>query len=260
MQWGMSTMVELPDLEANAQLCCQLGLDFVEINMNLPMYQPSDLMDAIRLKEMYGVGFSIHLDENFAPADFNPLIADAHLETLRQTLRVAKRIGAPVVNMHMSRGVYFKLPDQVVYLYSRYRDRFMERMHILRDACETEVGPDDIRICVENTDGYLDFQEEAIDFLLESPVFGLTWDVGHSHTAHTDDVPFLTSRMARIGHFHIHDAIGKRCHLVLGTGEIPLRDRIETAEKCKARCVLETKTVAGIGQSVEWLKMRKKCV
>lgn len=254
MRWGMPTMVELPDLESNAQLCRSLDLDFVEINMNLPMYQPENLDAAKELSRKYGVGFTVHLDENFAPADFNMLIADAYLETLCRTIRAAKRIGAPVINMHMSRGVHFKLPDEIVYLYDRYRDRYMARMQVLRSVCEDETRNSDIRICIENTDGYMDFQKKVIDFLLESPVFSLTWDVGHSHTAHLDDVPFLLSHRDRIAHFHIHDALGKRCHLMLGDGEIPLKDHIGLADSLKARCVLETKTVSALKKSAIWLR------
>lgn len=254
MRWGIPTMVELPDLESNAQLCSRLGLDFVEINMNLPMYQPEELGIASILSEKYRIGFTIHLDENFAPADFNPLIADAYAETLCRTLRAAKCIGAPIVNMHMSRGVHFKLPNEIVYLYDRYRERYLDRIRMLREMCEREIGTEDVRICIENTDGYMEFQKEAIDLLLKSPVFALTWDIGHSHTAHLDDVPFLMERSERLHHFHIHDALGNQCHLIPGHGEIDLKNRLLLAQQQDARCVLETKTAAALETSTEWLK------
>jgi len=256
MQWGMPTMVELPDLESNAKVCSRLGLQFVEINMNLPMYQHDALDQAAELSDRYGIGFTIHLDENFAPADFNPLIAEAYLDTLRQTLRAAKRIGAPVINMHMSRGVHFKLPNEIVYLFDRYRQRYMERMRVLRKLCESEIGSGSLRLCIENTDGFMGFQQEAIDFLLESNVFALTWDVGHSHGAGMDDASFIMCRSDRLKHFHIHDALGKRCHLVLGEGEIPLEERIGLASRLGVRCVLETKTVQALECSTNWLRSR----
>ena len=39
MDWGMPTLLEAPDPESAAALCQELGLDFVELNMNLPEYQ-----------------------------------------------------------------------------------------------------------------------------------------------------------------------------------------------------------------------------
>ena len=254
MRWGMPTMIELPDLKANAEVCRRLGLQFVEINMNLPMFQPEALEAAEALSEQYGVEFTIHLDENFAPADFNPLVAEAYMETMRRTLRAAKRIGAEVINMHLGRGVYFSLPDRTVYLFDQYPESYLNRMRLLRELCSEEIGGERLRICVENTDGYLDHQRRALELLLESPVFSLTWDVGHSHTAKLDDVPFLLAHRERLRHFHIHDAGKRRCHLALGEGEMELNRYLELADARKARCVLETKDVSALERSVEWLR------
>ena len=58
----------------------------------------------------------------------------------------------------------------------------------------------------------------------------------------------------RLQHFHIHDCLGKKNHLTLGTGEIDLRQRLSLAEKHRCRCVVETKTIDALRQSVQWLK------
>ena len=39
MDFGMPALIELPALEDCAKLCRELGLQFVELNMNLPQYQ-----------------------------------------------------------------------------------------------------------------------------------------------------------------------------------------------------------------------------
>jgi hypothetical protein len=36
MLFGMPTLIELYGLEETMELCLELGLDFVELNMNLP--------------------------------------------------------------------------------------------------------------------------------------------------------------------------------------------------------------------------------
>lgn len=254
MKWGMPTLVELPDIEANAQLCRRLGLDFVEINMNLPMFQYNKLEETAAKAKDCGVDVTIHLDENFAPADFNPLIADAHMQSLRHTLRSAKRIGVPIINMHLSKGVYFTLPERKIYLFERYCDPFMRRIGMLRDLCEQEIGGADIRVCIENTGGYLDFQKDAINLLLESDVFALTWDIGHWHKGKIDDGPFLLERQEHLKHFHIHDAGAVGDHLALGDGEIDLGGMLSLAENCGARCVVETKNVSSLERSVDWLR------
>lgn len=253
MLWGMPTLVEFGSIEENLCLCRKLGLDFVEVNMNLPMFQP-DMLE--RLPACGDVFYTVHLDENFCAADFNPMISDAWMETMRRTLRAAKRIGAPVVNMHLSRGVYFTLPDRKVFLFERYRDHFLKKMLRLRELCEAEIGDTDIRVCIENTGGYFDFQKEAIELLLESDAFVLTWDLGHWHKGKIDDGAFLLSHRSRLKHFHVHDAGTAGDHLALGDGEIDLGGMLLLAEQCEARCVLETKTAKALGASVRWLRER----
>jgi sugar phosphate isomerase/epimerase len=92
--------------------------------------------------------------------------------------------------------------------------------------------------------------------LLQSPVFALTWDIGHSKATSEKDVPFILEHQNQLLHFHIHD--GKenppKNHLALGDGEIDLRDRLKLAEIRNARCVLETKTVAALEKSVSRLR------
>ena len=119
----MPTLVGLEGAEENSALCARLGLQFVELHMNLPAFQANRLA---ALQDRCGVGFTIHADENLNPVDFNPLVAAAYVETMRQTIRAAKALQAPVVNMHLSRGVYFTLPEGRVYLFERNCRAYLE--------------------------------------------------------------------------------------------------------------------------------------
>ena len=93
--------------------------------------------------------------------------------------------------------------------------------------------------------------------LLESPHFALTWDIGHSKAVHEIDVPFIMEHADRLIHFHIHDGseTPPKNHLALGDGEIDIAERLRLAGSCNARCVLETKTVAALEKSVDYLKL-----
>ena len=112
MDFGMPTLIENKDLEENIALCRELGLQFVELNMNFPMYQIPQLEETAYLKKLArenGIYFTIHLDENLNVCDFNPLVADAYMETVERALRVAVKLGAPLLNMHMNHGVVYAL-------------------------------------------------------------------------------------------------------------------------------------------------------
>lgn len=256
MEFGMPSLIETGTVEECAVLCRELGLDFVELNMNLPQYQ-IDTMDLEHLRSVaqrYGIYYTIHLDENANMADFNPLVAEAYRETVVRTIALAKKLGIPVLNMHMPVGVYFTLPQGKVYLFGEYRQRFCRDMAIFRDACQKAIGDSGIRICVENWHGYTDWQIEALDTLLQSPVFGLTFDVGHNLCKEGLDEPVILDRGMRLHHMHMHDVQNGKDHQPLGTGELDVGKYLSLAEEHHCRVVLETKTISGLRQTVNWLR------
>ena len=258
LRFGMPTLIENRSPTDCAQLCAQLGLSFIELNMNLPDYQLHRMnVDELKaLGQEHALYYTIHLDENFNPCDFNPEIARAYNSTAEGTIAIAARLGAPVVNMHLSRGVYFTLPDERVYLYDRYRDDYLRGMVCFRDTCGPRAADAGVTLCVENSDGYTDFQREALDLLLEHPAFALTYDVGHDHAIGGTDRPIITERSARLRHMHLHDAAGTKNHLALGTGELDIDACLRLADEHDCRVVVETKTIDGLRRSADWLRER----
>lgn len=254
--YGMPTLIETSALEECAVLCAELGLDFIEINMNMPQYQ-LDKIDVNYFKSIadkYSIYYTIHLDENLNISDFNPYVAEAYTRTVADTIGIAKQLSVKAINMHMARGVYFTLPDRKVYLFSEYKEQYLKSIVAFRNMCENAIGDADIKICIENCDGYEDFQKEAIELLLESKVFAITFDVGHNHGIGGTDEEFIMKHKDRLHHIHLHDAEGTKNHLALGTGEMNIEKHINLANEHNCRAVLETKTIDGLKQSVEWLK------
>ena len=273
MQFGMPTLIECRTLEDNLVLCRELGLSFIELNMNFPEYQVQYLeyTDALRaFAEKAGVYFTIHLDEQLNIADFNPLVSSAYMETVRRSIEVAKNLlplrdkyGDPsqplTLNMHMHHGIHITLPDRKVQMYERDFATYIGAWEFFRDHCDAWIGDSDVRIVIENTDGFKEYEKRAIELALMSPKFGLTWDIGHSKGVKEIDVPFICAHEDRLLHMHVHDATEEgRNHLALGDGELDLMERLATAERHNTRCVLETKTVEALRNSVAWLRERGK--
>ena len=270
MQFGMPTLIENHTLEDNAALCEALGLRFIELNMNFPEYQVDRLEqtdELVRIAEQHHLYYTVHLDENLNIADFNPLVTKAYLETVRRTILAAKallplrdRYGDPAqpltLNMHMHHGIYITLPDRKVQMYERNFETYMQSFAVFRSLCEEWIGDSSIMIVVENTDGFRDYEKKMIAYLLENKKFGLTWDIGHSKAIREADVSFLMEHQDKLIHFHIHDGTETppRNHLALGDGEIDLDARLKLAAERNARCVLETKTISALKQSVRWLR------
>lgn len=254
--FGMPTLIETITLEECAKLCAELGLDFIELNMNLPQYQLYEIdVDYFKsIADKYGIYYTIHLDENLNVCDFNPYVADAYIKTVANTIEIAKQLDIKILNMHMAKGVYFTLPDRKVHLFSEYKEQYLKSIVDFMDMCENAISNADIKICIENCDGYEDFQKDAIELLLESDVFALTFDVGHNHGIGGADEDFIMNHSDRLHHVHLHGAQGRKNHLALGTGEMNVEKYINLAKEQNCRVVLETKTIDGLRQSVEWLK------
>lgn len=255
MIYGMPTLIETKSIDECVILCKSLGLDFIELNMNLPDYQ-TDKIDIEKLnyiREHEGIFFTFHLDENLNICDFNKLISDAYVQTTINTIKIAKQISAPIINMHMSKGVYFTLPDRKEFLFNQYSNYYFDGLQRFKEQCEQAIGNDDIKICIENSNGYESFSKRGIELLLESPVFGLTFDTGHNYCMNEIDEPFIIEHIDRLNHMHLHDAIGKKDHLPLGKGEIDIDKKLELAKKCKCRVVLETKIIDGLKETVSKL-------
>lgn len=255
MDFGMPFLLETPDISAAAQLCHELGLQFLELNMSFPtcLAENLDVQELYRLKNQLGIYFTLHLEEDCNPFAFNSSVRRAWQSSIRNSLRLAQAIGAPIVNMHLVKCITITLPGRKEPLAERYAEEYTRAVLELRQLAEEELAGSGTRLTIENTDGFPPYQQRAIEMLLESPVFGLTLDIGHSHAIGDADIPFYQCK-DRLIHMHVHDARGTSNHLALGDGDIDLHQRLAWAKASGARAVLETKTVAALRQSVAWVK------
>jgi len=257
IDFGMPSLVELPTIYECVELCMEIKLQFIEINMNMPQCNIDTIdINSIKRAKSRGIYFTFHLDDNFNFADFNPKVAKAYTDTILSTIEIAKELKCPIINIHMSEGAHFKLPYEKdrVNLFEEYRDLYYESLLSFRMRCENAIKDNDIKICIENLGGFKPFFEKGIETLLESEVFQLTFDIGHDYCANEVDQHFLQRHNKRIKHMHIHDGKSDRCHLVLGTGEIDLKEKLALAYSQNCRCVIETNTVSALRQSVAYLK------
>lgn len=257
IQFGMPTLIELDTLDDNVKLCLELGLDFIELNMNLPQFQVGkiDINKLIEIQRTNNIFFTFHLPEELDIANFNEKISKAYLDTVNEIIEIAKIIKCPIINMHMNLGVYFTMPDYKIYLYEMYFNEFYNSILDFGVQVDELIGKNNIKICVENTGIYnFDFITKAVSELLKRENFALTWDIGHDYSSGNIDTKFIISNISKLKHMHIHDAKGKSNHLPLFSGEINLCDKLKVAKETNSTCVIETKTVAGLKESVIELK------
>ncbi len=252
MDFGMPYLLEMHSIEECCALARELGLQFVELNANFPdcLTETLDPAELYCLSRKYGVYFTLHIEEEFNPFTFNSTVRSAWLKSCRHALNIATALNMPIVNMHFPKGDYITLPDRRVCMYDYYAEDFKVALAEFRTMCEDALTGTSTRIAIENTNGWRQYEQRAIEHLLASPVFGLTLDIGHSHGIGDADEPFFREHDTHLIHMHGHDGAGKKNHLALGDGEIDLKARFAWAKRRNARVVLETKTIEALRKSV----------
>ncbi len=252
---GMPTLFGMKNLEESARLCNELNIRFIEIHMTFPWFQPEkiNIDHMLHLMESYDIYYTLHMD-NINPCHFNDRLAQVYTETAINTIEVAKKLNAPIINMHLPNSGYISLPDNRVYLFELYKDEYIAKIKSFKDACIEAVGDSNVKISIENTTGYKDFEKEALEILLESPVFCLCFDTGHAENSKSDCEEYIIGyRSEKLAHFHLHDTTEGRPHLILGDGDIDYAKYYKLAKSYASRIVVEVKTVDGLKRSIEAL-------
>lgn len=260
MKFGLPNLVECSSLRECAILAEELSLGFIEINMSFPEYTPArfDVSEALRLKEEFGLFYTLHVDEALNPFDFNKAVSECYFNVMRDTLRVAKAIGAKILNLHLQKGIYVTLPEKVILLTDVYREEYLSLVKSFIDMCESELCGTDIKIAIENVDSnpFTSSQIEALSLFLKSDFFGLTLDTGHEYKLKYSDSHIYEKYPEKIIHMHLHDCDSSGPHIPLGTGEVNINEKLAALKG--DTCLIEVKTVAGLIESVKYLKDKEK--
>jgi len=154
MHFGMPTLIETKSIEDCAALCSELELNFIELNMCFPQYQKLNVPLLKNIAKQYNIYYTIHLDEKLSPCDFNGRVSDAYIATTLDAITAAKQLNIPILNMHLQEGVLVTLPEKKVHLFEAYEEHYLQKLSNFRDKCEEAIGAAEIKICIENTNGY----------------------------------------------------------------------------------------------------------
>lgn len=256
LRFGLPYLLETKTIEEAVRYAAQYGLDYVELNTNFPQCL-IDRMDAEALKrlaEKYGVFYTLHLDDHLNFLDFNPLLREASFRTIKDSIEFARSAGIEVLNLHFPRGNVVTLPSGVHSIFEQFGEEFRGYLREFAERCTELIDDRRVTLCIENTAGWLPYEQEAIEFLLDYPVFALTLDTGHDHLTGNKDLAFIRKHADRLKHMHLHDSQEGADHRALGTGEIPIHDRLDLALQAEATVTVEVKTLDSLIDSIDWLR------
>lgn len=257
MIFGMPSLIEFRTVEEHARFCAEYDLVFFELNLALPWFQ-SDKIDPdelLKIKERYGIDYTVHFHDEINPFDFCPEMRAGCRDNVSYVLDLARHIGAKRVNMHLLNGTYSAVNGQKVYAYGLCEEEYLGFVRTFIDMVEKKMsGMDDCIFCIENTSGFRFYHKHAIELMLKSPVFGLTFDIGHNYKASEDDESFILEHSDRLRHFHIHDVTAKSNHVALGTGVLDVDRYLEMARKFDCPAVIEVKESSSLSSSLNYMK------
>lgn len=258
MKYGMPSLIEFRTIEEHARFCSENGLDFYEINLAFPWFQ-SDKIDAddlLRIKKKYGIDYTVHFHDEINPFDFCPEMRAGCLKNVEYVIGLARRIGAKRINMHLLNGTYSAVKGEKIYAYGLCEDEYLMYVKEFIALVESAMKGMDCIFCIENTSGYRFYHKHAVELMLSSPVFGLTFDIGHNYKASEDDESFILSHANRLRHFHIHDVTAKSNHVALGTGVLDVDRYLEMAKEYDCPVVIEVKESTSLRDSLDYMKRR----
>jgi sugar phosphate isomerase/epimerase len=260
LRLGIPTLIEMPDFQRTVDLALRLKADFIELNMNMPEFCP-EALPAKRVRECReetGLDFTVHMPDDTDLASFHDPIREGHVQRFGETARWAAESGARLINLHLSPGIYFTLPDRKVWIYQNYYHRFLGNLQEAYGKVIDYAREYGISVCTENVVNFhIPFVGRAIDDLCEIPGFYLTWDVGHDARTGYLEREVLLRHADRVQHMHLHDYNGVSDHQVPGTGEIDIPGMLRFARERGASVLVETKTEVSLAESVKAVRYFK---
>ena len=253
-KFGMPTLIGGSNIVDNVLLCKKLGLDFVELNMNLPYCMNIPAEEMVKLKERHDVDFTLHFPEDIDFGYFYEDVRQAYIGLFKNIAIWANKFGVEKINLHLNPGVYFTLPEEKVFVYERYKDIFMEKFIDSMTRIVDIANPLGIKVCVENMKTY-GFMEETFKRMISIENLYFTWDVGHDAMSNYIMEKIYLENPQKVSHMHLHDYNGISDHQIISEGIIPIKERINFAKENNVSVVIETKTEKALRQSVKKLKL-----
>ena len=257
IKFGMPTLIGKRSILGNVFLCKELGLDFIELNMNLPYCMPNSntSYELLKIRKEYGIEFTLHFPEDIDFGCFYEEIRQANIRLFKNIATWGAEFGVKKINIHLNPGIYFTLPDEKIFVYEKNSELFMENLIDSLSQVVQIAKPLGILVCIENMQ-IKGFVEETFKKLASVPDVYFTWDVGHDAMWGYKIEKIYTKYPHKVKHMHLHDYNGKSDHQPLFTGEISLEERLKFAYENDLTVVIETKTQAALKQSLEALSLK----
>ena len=122
MMLGMPALVEYTTLNQLVMICMKLGLNFIELNMNLPYNFIQNLhpIEIQKITKETGIKFTMHMPDEADIGSFYDSVRAGYVQLFSDSIDWAREAGVKLLNMHIIEGAKMTLPDKKIYVYENY--------------------------------------------------------------------------------------------------------------------------------------------
>lgn len=247
MKLGMPQLFEFDTIEENLILCKELGLDFIELNLNFGYCRKemeANIVEALLQK--YNVEATLHFYDEADFASYDEVV-DAYLVLLEKYAKLGKGY-IKLINVHNNPGPVVTISGIKNYIYDKEYDEYIKRLVTNLKKAEKICNDNGIEMVVENVK-IPEYMKKTYKDLNDNN-FKFNYDIGHDNNDNDNLLKILEEIPLKFGEFHIHDGNKKQDHLALSEGKIDLKKYKELALKHDAYVVLEVKQKKDLVKSV----------
>lgn len=219
---GMPQLYEYDTIEENLILAKNLGVDFIELNLNFGYCRAEmERKSLAELLKKYGIEATLHF---YDEADFGSYdeVCEAYLTLLSKYARLASGY-VKIINVHLISGPVVTISGVKNYIYEKEFDEYIKRLISNLRKAEKICNENGMEMVLENTDYLAAFMKKTYLALSEAG-FKFNYDIGHDRCSGD----FLLNEVIdeaglSFKEMHIHDSDGKKCHLSIGEGDTDLK-------------------------------------
>lgn len=254
---GMPTLMEFDTVYDNILIAKELGLDFVELNINMQYCTPTEDLrkELLQYKKQFDIGFTMHYYDTVDISSTSRYYRNYLYTEFSEIGKYLEGIVDKIV-IHLEPGAFMTIHSTKKYVYASddmYVSRTLNTLKTIREILHT-FG---IKIVCENVPIH-PFMEDLYKTLNENG-FMFCFDIGHN-VIYNDYLydSFRKKYNLFISHMHMHNVYEKKDHQELSKGELDIRNYIEFAKENNIDIVIEVKDLENLRDSVKFLQKYTK--
>lgn len=247
----MPQLFEYDTIEENLLLAKELGLDFIELNLNFS-YCRKEMEEGnlANLLKKYNIEATLHFYDEADFASYDEVV-DAYLTLLKKYASLGKGY-IKLINIHNNAGPVVTISGVKNYIYDKEYSEYIKRYISNLKKAEIICNDNGIKMVIENTNIPEYMKKTYAD--LANANFRFNYDIGHDNNDKDMLYNILKEVDLKFDEFHIHDGNSKTCHLALSEGNINIKEFKNLAKKHNSYVVLEVKQKTDLLKSVPIFK------